>query len=179
LRGYKGDVFEGGHRVPFIVRWPGVVKPGAACGRLVHQADLIATVADILSAKLPDNAGEDSFSLLPLLKGGDKPIREHAVSCASSGIPGLRRGPWKLVLARDPKAKTEIQLYNLDDDIGEKTNLAADKPELVADMRALMERLISEGRSTPGARQKNDVEVRRYPVAEVTKKKAPSKQEKK
>jgi arylsulfatase A len=181
LRGYKGDVFEGGHRIPFIVRWPGVVKPGVVCGQLVHQADLIATVADILSTKLPDNAGEDSFSLLPLLKGEDKPVRDHAVSCASSGIPGLRYGPWKLILARDPKTKTEVQLYNLDDDIGETTNLATEKPETVGEMEmlVLMDKLILHGRSTPGAKQKNDVEVRRYPVAEVTKKKAPSKQEKK
>lgn len=179
LRGYKGAVFEGGHRVPFIVRWPGVVKPGAVCSQLVHQADVLATVADILGEKLPDNAGEDSFSLLPLLKGGDKPVREHAVSCASSGVPGLRRGSWKLIFERDPKAETDVQLYNLDDDIGEKTNLAAEKPELVGEMRALMEKLITEGRSTPGAEQENDVEVRRYPVAEVTRKKAASKQEKK
>jgi len=178
LRGYKGDVFEGGHRIPFIVRWPGVVKPAAVCGRLVHEADLLATVADILSTKLPDNTGEDSFSLLPLLRGGDKPVREHAVSCASSGVPGLRRGPWKLILARDPKAKTEVQLYNLDDDIGERTNLAAEKPEIVAEMRTLLEKLIIDGRSTPGAKQKNDVEVHRYPAAEAAKKKVASKQEK-
>ncbi len=178
LRGYKGDVFEGGHRVPFIVRWPGVVKPGRVCGQLVHGADLIATVADILGTKLPDDAGEDSFSLLPLLKGEDKAVREHAVSCASSGIPGLRRGPWKLILQPDPKTKTSVQLYNLDADIGEQTNLAGEKAERVAEMRALMERLITQGRSTPGAKQKNDVEVRRYPVAEATQKKAKSKQEK-
>jgi len=179
LRGYKGAVFEGGHRVPFIVRWPGVVKPGTVCGHLVHQADLIATLAEILGKKLPDNAGEDSFSLLPLLKGGDKPVREHAVSCASSGVPGLRRGPWKLILEQDPKAKTEVQLYHLDDDIGEKTNLAPEKPELVAEMRALMDRLVADGRSTPGARQRNDVEVRRYPVVKAAQKKATLKQERK
>ena len=177
LRGYKGAVFEGGHRVPFIVRWPGVVKPGTVCGQLVHQADLMATLADILGTRLSDGAGEDSFSLLPLLKGGDRPVREHAVSCSSSGIPGLRRGPWKLILERDPKAKTDVQLYNLDNDIGEETNLATEKPELVAEMRALMERLVADGRSTPGTRQRNDVEVRRYPVAEAARKKAESKQE--
>jgi arylsulfatase A-like enzyme len=113
-----------------------------------------------------------------LLKGEDKPVREYAVSCASGGVPGLRRGPWKLILASDPKAKTEVQLYNLDDDIDERTNLAAEKPQIVAEMRALMEKLVTDGRSTPGAKQRNDVEVRRYPVAEVTKK-AASKQEKK
>lgn len=176
LRGYKGAVFEGGHRVPFIVRWPAVVKPGTVCSHLVHQADLIATLADIFGKKLPDDSGEDSFSMLPLLKGGDKPVREHAVSCASSGVPGLRRGPWKVIFERDPKAKTDVQLYNLDDDIGEKTNLAAEKPELVAEMRALMDRLVADGRSTPGAKQKNDVAVRRYPVVEAASKKIASKQ---
>lgn len=178
LRGYKGAVFEGGHRVPFIVRWPGAAKPGSICGQLVHHADLMATLADILGAKLPDEAGEDSFSLLPLLKGGEEPVREHAVSCASSGVPGLRRGPWKVIFEHDPKAKTDVQLYNLDDDIGEKTNLAAEKPELVAEMRALMDRLVTDGRSTRGARQRNDVEVRRYPVVKAAPKKAASKQEK-
>jgi len=178
LRGYKGSVFEGGHRVPFVVRWPGVVQPGTVCGQLVHQADLLATVAEVLGAKVPDDAGEDSFSLLPLLRGGDRPVREHAVSCASNGVPGLRRGPWKLILQRDAKAGTDVQLHNLDSDLGEQTNLAAQKPELAAEMRALMERLITEGRSTPGARQKNDVEVRRYPVPETAQKKAPAGQEK-
>ncbi|HUS58578.1 MAG TPA: arylsulfatase [Planctomycetota bacterium] len=179
LRGYKGDVFEGGHRIPFIVRWPGIVRPGSTCGQLVHHADFMATLADILGKRLPANAGEDSFSLLPLLKGGDEPVREHAVSCASSGVPGLRRGPWKVVFERDPKAKTEVQLYNLDNDIGEKTNLAAEKPELVAEMCALMDRLVANGRSTPGAKQKNDVEVRRYPAVKAAQKKATLKQERK
>jgi len=179
LRGYKGAAFEGGHRVPFIVRWPGVVKPGAVCDQLVHQADLMATLADILGAKLPDEAGEDSFSLLPLLKGSDRPVREHAVSCASSGVPGLRRGPWKLILERDPESKTSVHLYNLDTDIGERTSLAAERPELVADMHALMERLITDGRSTLGKKQINDVEVRRYPVTEASQKQTESKQEKK
>jgi len=180
LRGYKGDVFEGGHREPFIVRWPGVVKPGTVCGQLAHQADVIATIADVLGTKLPDNAGEDSFSLLPLLRGEDRPVRETAVSCASSGVPGLRCGPRKLILQRDPQAKTEVQLYNLDHDLGETINLAAAQPELVAEMRALMEKIITDGRSTPGAKQKNDVTVRRYPVPETAAaKKATSKKEKK
>jgi len=173
-------VFEGGHREPFIVRWPGVVKPGTVCGQLAHQADVIATIADVLGTKLPDNAGEDSFSLLPLLRGEDRPVRETAVSCASSGVPGLRCGPWKLILQRDPQAKTEVQLYNLDHDLGETINLAAAQPELVAEMRALMEKIITDGRSTPGAKQKNDVTVRRYPVPETAAaKKATSKKEKK
>ncbi len=163
LRDYKGSVFEGGHRVPFIVRWPGVVKPGSVCGQLVHQADLIATVADILGAKLPGDAGEDSVSLLPLLRGADQPVREHAISCAASGIPGLRQGPWKYIPAPDAKAGTDVQLYNLADDPGETANLAATHPERVAGMHSLLEKLIRNGRSTPGARQKNDIKVIRFP----------------
>ena len=163
LRGYKASVFEGGHREPFIVRWPGVVQPGTVCQQLVHQADVMATLAELWGAKLPDNAGEDSFSLLPLLRGVDKPVRENAVSCAATGIPGLRKGPWKLIFAPDPKAKMKVQLYNLDDDIGETKNLAAEKPELITELSALMDKLVTSGRSTPGAVQANDVNVIRYP----------------
>jgi arylsulfatase A len=156
LRGYKSDVWEGGHRVPFIVRWPGVVKPGGVCGQLVHHADMLRTLADVLDTPLPDNAGEDSFSLLPVLKGNDKPIRPHAVSCAAAGTPGLRQGDWKFIPGSKPG------LYNLADDLGETKNLAGDKPELVAEMRALLEKLITDGRSTTGSKQPNDVEVHRF-----------------
>ena len=160
LRDYKTSVYEGGHRVPFIVCWPGVVKPGARCDQLVHQADLIATLAEILGTKLPANSGEDSFSLMPLLKGGDKPVREYSVSCASTGTPGLRQGPWKFIPTQAP------QLYNLDTDLGETKNLAAEKPELVTELRATLEALITRGRSTSGAAQKNDVPVRRFPQSD-------------
>jgi arylsulfatase A len=105
LRSYKGSVHEGGHRVPSIIRWPEVVKPGGVCGQLVHQADLIRTFADVVGATLSDNAGEDSFSLLPLLQGEDKPIREQAI-CAT-GIPSLRHGPWKLIMGADTQSKTK------------------------------------------------------------------------
>lgn len=167
LRGYKTDVYEGGHRVPFIVRWPKVVKSGTVCSQLVHHADVIATLAEILSVKLPANSAEDSFSLMPLLKGVDKPVRENSVSCAASGIPGLRQGDWKLILAPDPRqnkdVKNDVQLYNLAEDLGETKNLASEQPERVARMRALMEKLITDGRSSPGVVQKNDVVVKRYP----------------
>jgi arylsulfatase A len=84
-RDYKTSVYEGGHRVPFFIRWPGVVTPGSVCSQLVHQADVMATLAEILGSTLPETAGEDSFSLLPLLRGGQTPIRQHAVSCAANG----------------------------------------------------------------------------------------------
>jgi arylsulfatase A-like enzyme len=170
LRGYKADVWEGGHRMPFIVRWPGVVNPGSMCGQLVQQADLMATFADVIGTKLPDNVGEDSFSILPLLKGQDKPVRENAVNCSIEGVPAIRQGSWKLILApgsggwsKGGAAQQPVQLYNLAEDLGETKNLAAEQPERVADMKALLEKLITQGRSTPGAPQKNDVNVIRYP----------------
>ncbi len=171
LRGYKADAWEGGHRVPFMVRWPGQVKPGSTCAQLVHQADLLATFAEIFGATLPANAGEDSFSLLPLLKGSDQPVRQHAVSASISGVPALRSGPWKYVAApgsggwgKGGDQRQPIQLYELGKDIGETRNLAAEQPERVAQMKALLEKLITNGRSTPGAPQQNDVEVRRHPA---------------
>lgn len=157
LRGYKASVYEGGHRVPFIVRWPGTVLPGSVCHQLVHQADVLATLAQVLDVPLPPEAGEDSFSLLPLLRGENRTIRPHAVSCASSGVPSIRDGSWKLILNEKP------ELYNLAEDVGETTNLADRYPDRVEAMKNLLEKLIREGRSTPGPRQKNDVPVKRYP----------------
>ncbi len=171
LRGYKSDVWEGGHRVPFIVRWPGVAKSSTQCDRLVHQADLMATIADILNHKLPDNAGEDSVSLLPLFRGDDESVREHAISCSSRGLPGLRVGKWKLILGPGSGGWSEggdedhVQLYDLADDIGETNNLASQHPGRVTEMQGLMEKLIATGRSTPGSSQDNDVKVRRYPLS--------------
>ncbi|NLX98852.1 MAG: arylsulfatase [Rhodopirellula sp.] len=170
LRGYKGDAWEGGHRVAFIARWPGVVEAGAVCDQLVHQADVLATVADIQGVKLPANAGEDSFSLLPLLRGAREPVRDHAVSHGSSGLPALRIGLWKMLFgptgggawskmsATEPDGRP-AQLYNLADDIGETKNLYADRPEMVRQMTERMERIVGDGRSTPGPTQKNDVPV--------------------
>jgi len=162
LRGYKSDAWEGGHRVPMIVRWPGVVKPGSRCDQLVHQADLMATCAAVVGAKLPDDAGEDSFSLLPLLTGDDRPVRQTAVSQSSSGLPALREGPWKLIFGPGSGGWSKggddqpAQLYNLDDDLGETRNRFADEPARVARLVKLMEQLVESGRSTPGTRQSND-----------------------
>jgi arylsulfatase A-like enzyme len=172
LRGYKADAWEGGHRVPFIVRWPGHVKPGSVCAQLVQQSDFMATFADVLGTPLPAHAGEDSVSLLPLLKGGDWPVRDHGVSASAQGTPAVRRGSWKYIPApgsggwgKGGDQSQPVQLYNLADDLGESKNLAAALPEKVAEMKTLLEQLITAGRSTPGAPQRNDVEVKRYPVA--------------
>ncbi len=171
LRGYKSDAWEGGHRVPFMVRWPGVVKAGSVCSQLVYQADFMRTFADLFGVKLPDDAGEDSFSLMPLLKGEDKPTRENAVSASHGGTPALRSAAWKYIPAPGSGGwgtggdqSQPAQLYNLADDLGETKNLAAAMPEKVAEMKVLLEKLITDGRSTPGTVQKNDVEVKRYPA---------------
>lgn len=169
LRDYKTSVYEGGHRVAFVARWPGQVAAGSTCDRLVHQADIFATVADILQAKLPANAAEDSFSFLPLLKGSSAPTRPHAISCASAGTPGLRLGNWKYIPTQP------AQLYDLTADLGETKNLAAEQPERVAEMKLLLEKLITDGRSNPGEPQKNDVEVVRFPKAGAPKAKAAKK----
>lgn len=156
LNGFKAQAYEGGHRVPFIVRWPAMVKPGTVSAQLVNQVDIMATMAELFGTALPENAGEDSFSFLPLLKGIDKPIREHAVNSSGQGAFALRRGDWKLILDTAKRLRAEVELFNLAEDLGEKKDLAAQYPERVAEMRALLEKLVRDGRSTPGAKQRND-----------------------
>lgn len=169
LRGYKSDVWEGGHRVALIVRYPGVVAPASRCGQLVHQADLLATIASVLAVDLPADAGEDSISLLPLLQGESQPVRQHAISCSIRGLPAIRDGHWKLILGPGSGGRSKggedsgLQLYDLATDLGEQKNLAAQEPERVAAMTAAYQKIVAEGRSTNGPQQANDIVVRAYP----------------
>jgi arylsulfatase A len=168
MRGYKSDVWEGGHRVPFVVRWPGVVESGSRHTGLVHQADLIATIAEILGLPLPVDAGEDSFSFLATLKGGSAIVRNHAVSCSMSGLPGLRLDHWKFIPRGGSGGWSKggegdsPQLYNLQEDLTESNNLAVQYPAKVSEMASLLEKLIDDGRSNVGPSQQNDVQVKRY-----------------
>ncbi len=179
LRGYKSDVWEGGHRVPFVVRWPGVVEPGRVCEQLVHQADLLATCAEIVGAKMPQNAGEDSISFLALLEGGDQAVRDIGVNQSSRGLLAIRKGSWKLIFGPGSggwsKGRDEhpAQLYDLADDLAESENRYADEPEVVSDLTALMEKQVRDGRSTPGPAQQNDVPVnwRRFQSSDSSKRK--------
>lgn len=166
-RGYKGDILEGGHRMPFIARWPQTVKAGSRCGQTASLTDLMATCAEIVGAKVPDNAGEDSVSILPLLKGSRKPVREASVYMSGGGVFAIFQGPWKLMFSSGaggpwtkepapPKGAPTIQLYNLVQDPGEKDNLQGKYPEVVKRLSELLEKYIAEGRSTPGVAQKND-----------------------
>ena len=166
LRGYKSDVWEGGHRVAFIARWPGVVKPGTVNAQLVHQADLMATFAEIVGHGLDGNQAEDSFSIVSLLRGSDKPVRIHAVSQSMHGLLAVRRGPWKLIFGKGSGGwssgadQQPGQLYHLDDDIGETNNLYDRKPKVVLELTNLMSKLVANGRSSPGELQENDVPVK-------------------
>ncbi|MGI9178213.1 MAG: sulfatase family protein [Pirellulales bacterium] len=161
FRGYKRDVWEGGHRVPFIVRWPAVVPQGRVCGHIVSSVDVMATLADILGADLPASAGEDSVSLVPLLSGGSKSVRASLVHQSYSGVFAIRVDRWKLIFGpgSGPPDSTPAQLYDLVADPGETTDLAAEHPEEVARLRGAMKRLVADGRSTPGGAQANDVAV--------------------
>ena len=164
LRGYKASAWEGGHRMPFIVRWPGVVKPGTVCPQLIQQGDLLATLAQLFRARLPENAGEDSVSILPLLEGKSEPVRSNSVSCSVHGVPSLRQGDWKIIFGNPSHAASALKeplppsLYDLSTDPGETTDLAEKYPDRVAEMKAVLEKIIADGRSTPGPSQKNDMQ---------------------
>lgn len=160
LRGFKTQIHEGGHRVPFVASWPGKIKPGSVSDQTICLNDLIATCADILGKKLPDNAGEDSISILPALTGNaTEPLREAIVHQPHSRQLAIRQGRWKLIIG----TKGKDELYDLGSDLGETENVAGDNPEIVAKLTALMKRYIAEGRSTPGAKQPAEPDVR-WPV---------------
>ncbi|MHC4944038.1 MAG: sulfatase-like hydrolase/transferase [Planctomycetota bacterium] len=170
FRGYKADIFEGGHRIPFIVRWPDKVRAGTTCHDTVCLTDLMATAAEIVGAKLPDNAGEDSVSLLPdLFATAEGPIREAVVHHSINGFFSIRQGRWKLELCpgsggwSEPRPEKAamlglpmMQLYDLQRDPGEQRNLQDQFPEVVHRMINLLQGYVDRGRSTPGAPQKND-----------------------
>ncbi|MCA9246019.1 MAG: arylsulfatase [Planctomycetales bacterium] len=171
LRGYKSDVWEGGHRVPFIVRMPGLVQAGSQCDQLVQQADILATCAELTGFELPDNGAEDSVSFLPLLRGSHTPVRETAINQSISGRLALRMGAWKMIFGKGSGGWTKgsddqpAQLYRLDDDLAEQKNLFAAHPDVASELITLMRGQVESGRSTPGTAQKNDVPVQiTYPT---------------
>ena len=97
FRGYKADIWEGGHRVPYVVRWPGRVAADSRCDGVVCLTDFFATCADVLGESLPETAAVDSFSMLPLLEGRTlEATRESVVHHSIDGCFAIRRGPWKL-----------------------------------------------------------------------------------
>ncbi len=181
-RGHKADIYEGGHRVPFIAHWPDRVAAGTRSDQPVCLTDLFATCADILDKKVPDAAAVDSVSFLPALDQTDKsPLREAVVHHSINGSFSIRQGKWKLELCpgsggwSDPKPgrvdMTQlplVQLYDLESDIGETINLQARHPEVVNRLTALLESYVEKGRSTPGKKQENNAEVDIWKAGKAT-----------
>lgn len=169
-RGLKGSLWEGGHRVPFLVRWPAQVKARIKSDRLICTTDLLATVADLFQVKLPDHVGEDSVSFLPVLQGKDQPdeARGGVVFHSDSGHFAIRHGKWKLVLHKEggtrrknPADKpvehpADLQLFDMDNDPSETTNIQHLFPEKVTELKELLAEFVNKGRSTRGKPQKND-----------------------
>jgi arylsulfatase A-like enzyme len=169
FRGHKADIFEGGHRVPFLARWPGKIKAGTENHQIICLTDLLATVAEITGPEPGPEAGVDSYSLVPALLGKEnQPVREATVHHSVNGSFAIRKGPWKLILCpgsggwSDPKPGSEdveglppFQLYNLDRDIGETDNLAEDFPDVLEELTGLLKSYVENGRSTPGPGMEN------------------------
>ncbi len=170
-RGMKRDNWEGGHRVPMIVRWPGKVQADSTTDQIVSLTDVMATLAEIVGADLPNNAAEDSFSMLPIFLGQDTgPIRPYILQQGFGGARYLavRRGPWKYLAHtgsggnryekhrlldqyRLPETApgAPAQLYNLETDPGETTNLYFERPQIAQQLKSLLEESIESGRSRP------------------------------
>lgn len=171
-RGSKADLWDGGHRVPFIVRWPGNVEPGSMCDQLVCHIDLFATCAELMGRDLPEGSCEDSVSILPAFYGKRVVTsRAGVVHHSFSGHFSYRLGRWKLLLARGsggwtaPNEKKAIQsgapvaqLYDMEKDPGETTNLFQSRSDVVEQLLAQLESDVKRGRSTDGPDAANDIE---------------------
>ncbi|HUU10496.1 MAG TPA: sulfatase-like hydrolase/transferase [Phycisphaerae bacterium] len=169
LRGLKRDTWEGGHRVPFLARWPGKIRPGSVSSEVICLADLMATASAIVGAELPASAGEDSYNILPALVGEklDKPIREATVHHSGSGRFAIRQGQWVFIDAPSGDENKEPdwlkkergyqphnfpgELYDLSQDLSERRNLYGEHPEIVQRLKTLLEKYRAEGRSAPRA----------------------------
>jgi len=179
LRGAKRDTWEGGHRLPFIVRWPGHIKADAVSAETICHVDFMATVAALLGTSLPLKAGEDSYNFLPafLQQQRKAPVREATVYTSGSGKFAIRKGDWVLIDApsgddngvrgepqwlKDERSyvadSNPGQLFNVHDDLSERRNHFSEQPAVVRELQALLEKCQRDGRSTPGPIQNNDAE---------------------
>ena len=150
----KRSIYEGGHRVPFFVRWPAKVKGGSVCDRPICQTDLLSTFAEMSGKSLPDTAGEDSASFYPMLIG--EPVETNRVPMIHHGVNGrfaIRDGKWKLVME---KGKHKRELYDLESDPREKRNVIEKHPSVTNSLVDQISQIIRNGRSTAGEAQPND-----------------------
>ncbi len=172
-RGHKADIYEGGHRVPFIVKWPAAVEAGTINDRTICTTDFMATFSDIVGYSLEEDEGEDSFSFLPYLTQTEETsvLRESTIHHSISGSFAIRIGNWKLIMApgsggwsyphpindRDViKSLPPVQLFDLSNDPGETSNLYSRFPSIGSTLMHSLKTTILDGRSTPGAIQSND-----------------------
>lgn len=166
LRGLKRDIYEGGHRVPFIISWPGVVEPGSVSNALVSQIDIMATLSNVVDFELPDDAAEDSHDLTPLLKGKVDKIRDAHIHNTFEDKWAIRSGDWLLIEGKDgyhsgrnknweerheisADNKAPVELYRLGDDIGQGSDVASENPDKVTEMQALLKKIREQGHSAP------------------------------
>lgn len=172
FRGHKADIYEGGHRVPLIARWPAEIRGGQKSAALACLTDLYATMREITGQPAEDQGGEDSFSLIPAFEGQADTDRTNLVSHSIGGSFSIREGDWKLCLSagsggwsapREPDARKQnlppLQLYHLKTDRGERKNLLDQHPDRVNQLLLLLDDLVSSGRSTPGKPVANDRDV--------------------
>jgi arylsulfatase A-like enzyme len=153
-RGQKADIYEGGHRIPYIAKWPSKIKPDSKSNQIICTTDLLATVSAIINKPLPDEAGEDSINMLSAYLGTDKgkQIREYTIHHSLEGFFSIRKGKWKLTtklgsggftppIYDDPKEEGKAgSLYNLQEDIKEQTNLYNQYPDVVGELTQLLEK---------------------------------------
>jgi arylsulfatase A len=168
-RGHKADIYEGGHRVPLLVRWPGHIKPGTQTHALACLTDVYTTLESITGQKRMPYGGEDGFDLSPVFAGAAHSARESLISHSIQGNFAIRQGRWKLCLSSGsggwsaPKDKDAtrqglppMQLFDLVQDPGEQNNLLAQHPDRVDALLGLLDKQVREGRSTPGPSLSND-----------------------
>lgn len=155
-RGGKRDIYEGGHRVPFLVSWPKGIEAGQVCHQPVNQVDILATIAEVVGDQLKGGEGEDSVSFAAAFKG-ERVERAPMLHHSSQGGFAIRKGDWKLVLGSGNKAQPgNMELYHLKDDPSEKKNVINQHPEQVAELKKLAAKMIHSGRTTMGGQSKND-----------------------
>jgi len=166
LRGLKRDIYEGGHHVPFIVRWPGVTESGSESDALVSQIDIMATLASAVGFELPDDCAEDSHNLLPALEDKSQSVRETHVHNTFKDKYAIRHGDWLLVDHKDgyhsgrvkewekrhdyqSDNESSVELYNLREDIGQRKDLSQKEPSKVAELQSLLSKIRKQGYSAP------------------------------
>ncbi len=181
----KRDGWEGGHRVPFIARWPGRIPGGQVSSQMTNTTDIFATLASVVGYELPDEAAVDSFDMLPAMLGlqkDDAPIRPHMLTQSFRGEFQLRQGQWKYLDHKgsggngydrgfmqdyalpDTAPEATGQLYNLEDDPGETTNLFFTETARRREMQALLQKVTARENGRTAARDRRPIGIDRIPI---------------